>query len=68
MKLVISIGVLFILLFIILAVSIGVRREGFNDMINISRLEKPLPAGPTRCETCCFSGPDTCDPNDKCQC
>jgi len=68
MKLIISIGVLFIILFSVLALSIGIRREGFESLINVAKLQNAYPSGPTRCQACCYSGPDTCDPNDKCVC
>ena len=68
MKLVISICALSIILVSVLALSIGIRREGFSDLINVAKLQNPFPSGPTRCQACCFSGPDTCDPNDKCKC
>ena len=68
MKLVLSIGTLFILLIAVLALTIGLRREGFEDLINVSKLQNPFPKGPTRCQACCYSGPNTCDPEDKCKC
>jgi hypothetical protein len=68
MKLVISICSLFIILLAILALSHTIKTEGFDAQINVANLQKPLPAGPTRCQACCYSGINTCDPNDKCVC
>jgi hypothetical protein len=68
MKLVISFCVLFMILIGVLALTIGLRREGFEDMINVAKLQRPFPVGPTRCEACCYSGIETCDPQDNCKC
>lgn len=68
MKLALSIGALFIILVSILALSHTLKVEGFDSLINVAKLQNPYPSGPTRCQLCCYSGIDTCDPNDKCNC
>ena len=68
MKLVISMCALFIILVSILALSHTIKVEGFEAQINVAALQNPYPSGPTRCQLCCYSGIDTCDPNDKCNC
>jgi hypothetical protein len=68
MKLVLSLSALFLILLAILALSYTIKAEGFESMIDVAKLQKPFPAGPTRCQACCYSGIDTCDPNDKCVC
>jgi len=68
MKLVVSLCTLFIILFCALALSHTIKKEGFEAQINVAKLQNPYPAGPSRCQRCCYSGIDTCDPNDKCVC
>jgi hypothetical protein len=68
MKLIISMCTLFIILVSILALSHTIKVEGFEAQINVAKLQNPFPSGPTRCQSCCYSGIDTCDPNDKCHC
>ena len=68
MKLVLSLSALFLILLAILALSHTLKKEGFEAQINIAALQTPFPKGPTRCQACCYSGIDSCDPNDKCVC
>jgi hypothetical protein len=68
MKLVLSLSALFIILLAVLALSYTIKKEGFEAQINVAKLQNPYSAGPSRCQSCCYSGIDTCDPNDKCVC